>query len=94
MTDYLCRNACCHSWQCLHLEPNATLQEERHPSAMGVGQSKEGFSIFGVFNKCVSPMGKRLLKLWFRRPIINLTVLNDRQASPIWACIQFPLRTL
>ncbi len=29
----------------------------------------------------VSPMGKRLLRLWFRRPIINLTAIKDRQVS-------------
>ena len=46
---------------------------------MGVGQSKEGFSLFGMLNHCVSPMGKRLLKLWFSRPIVNLAVLQDRQ---------------
>ena len=57
------------------------LQEEHHPSAMGIGQSKEGFSVFGIFNQCVSPMGKRLLRLWFRRPIINLTAIKDRQVS-------------
>nr|AKI32383.1 DNA mismatch repair protein MSH5 [Watanabea reniformis] len=56
-------------------------QEEAHPSAMGIGQSKEGFSVFGMMNKCVSPMGKRLLKLWFLRPIINLDVLRERQAA-------------
>lgn len=48
---------------------------------MGIGQSKEGFSVFGIFNQCVSPMGKRLLRLWFRRPIINLTAIRDRQVS-------------
>jgi len=48
---------------------------------MGIGQSKEGFSVFGIFNQCVSPMGKRLLRLWFRRPIINLTAIKDRQVS-------------
>jgi len=48
------------------------MQEERHPSAMGIGQSKEGFSVFGLMNKCVSPMGKRQLRLWFLRPIVNL----------------------
>ncbi|GAB4818643.1 hypothetical protein N2152v2_005689 [Parachlorella kessleri] len=53
-------------------------QEESHPSAMGIGQAKEGFSVFGLLNKCVSPMGKRLLRLWFARPIVNLAVLNDR----------------
>lgn len=42
------------------------------------GQSKEGFSVFGVLNKCVSAPGKRLLRLWFVRPIVNLSVLNDR----------------
>ena len=54
-------------------------QEDRHPSAMGIGQSKEGFSVFGMLNSCVSSMGQRLLRLWFLRPIINLQVLNARQ---------------
>ena len=58
------------------------VQEEQHPSAMGIGQPKEGFSVFGIFNQCVSPMGRRLLRLWFRRPIINLTAIQDRQVSP------------
>ena len=48
---------------------------------MGIGQSKEGFSVFGMLNKCVSPMGRRQLKLWFLRPIVNLDVLNERQAA-------------
>ncbi len=50
------------------------MQEEKHPSAMGIGQSKEGFSVFDLMNKCVSPMGKRQLRLWFLRPIVNLQV--------------------
>lgn len=54
-------------------------QEDHHPSAMGIGQSKEGFSVFGMLNSCVSSMGQRLLRLWFLRPIINLQVLNARQ---------------
>ena len=54
-------------------------QEDKHPSAMGVGQSKEGFSVYGMLNSCVSSMGRRLLKLWFLRPIINLEVLQQRQ---------------
>ena len=49
-------------------------QEERHPSAMGIGGAKEGFSVYGLLNRCVSPMGKRMLRLWFLRPIINLEV--------------------
>lgn len=54
-------------------------QEDRHPSAMGIGQSKEGFSVYGMLNTCASSMGRRLLRLWFLRPIINLEVLNQRQ---------------
>lgn len=54
-------------------------QEDRHPSAMGIGQSKEGFSVYGMLNSCASSMGRKLLRLWFLRPIINLEVLNQRQ---------------
>ena len=49
-------------------------QQEHHPSVMGLGQAKEGLSVFGMLNKCVTPMGRRLLQLWFVRPIINLQV--------------------
>ena len=49
-------------------------QQEHHPSVMGVGQPKEGLSVFGMLNKCVTAMGRRLLQLWFLRPIINLEV--------------------
>eukprot|EP00268_Persea_americana_P019471 TRINITY_DN19974_c0_g1_i17.p1 TRINITY_DN19974_c0_g1~~TRINITY_DN19974_c0_g1_i17.p1 ORF type:complete len:592 (+),score=116.72 TRINITY_DN19974_c0_g1_i17:704-2479(+) len=31
-----------------------------------------------MFNKCVTPMGKRLLRTWFLRPILELEVLNSR----------------
>lgn len=54
-------------------------QEDKHPSAMGIGKSKEGFSVYGMLNSCVSSMGRRLLRLWFLRPIINIDVLNQRQ---------------
>lgn len=57
---------------------------------MGIGQSKEGFSVFGIFNQCVSPQGKRLLRLWFRRPIINLAAIQDRQASICSLSLRFP----
>lgn len=70
------------------------MQEEQHPSAMGVGQSKEGFSIFGMLNKCVSPMGKRLLKLWFSRPIVNLAVLEDRQVGAHLVCQLIALKAI
>ncbi|RXH82842.1 hypothetical protein DVH24_003340 [Malus domestica] len=36
------------------------------------------FSVFGMMNKCVTPMGRRLLRSWFLRPILDLEVLNNR----------------
>ncbi|CAA7399999.1 unnamed protein product [Spirodela intermedia] len=53
-------------------------QIDKHPSHMGIGRAKEGFSVFGIFNKCVTPMGRHLLRTWFLRPILDLGLLNDR----------------
>lgn len=32
----------------------------------------------GCLLPCAAPQGKRLLRLWFARPIVNLAVLEDR----------------
>ncbi|KAL4618976.1 hypothetical protein ACB092_06G049200 [Castanea dentata] len=53
-------------------------QIDKHPSHMGIGRAKEGFSVFGMMNKCVTPMGRRLLRSWFLRPILDLENLNRR----------------
>ncbi|KAK4364257.1 hypothetical protein RND71_015615 [Anisodus tanguticus] len=53
-------------------------QIDKHPSHMGIGRAKEGFSVFGMMNKCVTPMGRRLLRSWFLRPILDLNNLNRR----------------
>ncbi|KAL5730005.1 MutS protein msh5 [Ranunculus cassubicifolius] len=53
-------------------------QIDKHPSHMGIGRAKEGFSVFGMFNKCVTPLGRRLLRNWFLRPILDLDDLNNR----------------
>ncbi|XP_038985237.1 DNA mismatch repair protein MSH5 isoform X3 [Phoenix dactylifera] len=53
-------------------------QVDKHPSHMGIGRAKEGFSVFGMFNKCATPMGRRLLRMWFLRPILDLDILNSR----------------
>ncbi|KAJ7535261.1 hypothetical protein O6H91_12G025400 [Diphasiastrum complanatum] len=53
-------------------------QMDKHPSHMGIGKSKEGFSLFGMLNKCVTPMGHRLLRTWFLKPLMDVNVLNDR----------------
>ncbi|XP_057724377.1 DNA mismatch repair protein MSH5 [Arachis stenosperma] len=56
-------------------------QMDKHPSHMGIGRPKEGFSVFGMMNKCVTLMGRRLLRNWFMRPILDLEVLNYRLNS-------------
>ncbi|KAI4314224.1 hypothetical protein L6164_027157 [Bauhinia variegata] len=53
-------------------------QTDKHPSHMGIGRAKEGFSVFGMMNKCVTPMGRLLLRNWFLRPILDLEILNYR----------------
>ncbi|KAL2472956.1 DNA mismatch repair protein MSH5 [Forsythia ovata] len=53
-------------------------QIDKHPSHMGIGRAKEGFSVYGMMNKCVTPMGRHLLRNWFLRPILNLDKLNSR----------------
>ncbi|WIA22147.1 hypothetical protein OEZ85_004483 [Tetradesmus obliquus] len=53
-------------------------KEEEHPSAMGIGSSKEGASVYGLLQRCVTGMGKRLLRQWFLRPVVQLEVLADR----------------
>ncbi|RDX94352.1 DNA mismatch repair protein MSH5, partial [Mucuna pruriens] len=65
-------------------------QIDKHPSHMGIGRAKEGFSVFGMMNKCVTPMGRRLLRNWFLRPILDLEVLNYRLNSvSIYSLISF-----
>ncbi|KAF4393840.1 hypothetical protein F8388_018331, partial [Cannabis sativa] len=53
-------------------------QTDKHPSHMGIGRAKEGFSVFGMMNKCVTPAGRRLLRNWFLRPILDFDNLNSR----------------
>ncbi|GLT76019.1 hypothetical protein SLA2020_477040 [Shorea laevis] len=53
-------------------------QTDKHPSHMGIGRAKEGFSVFGMMNKCVTPVGRRLLRNWFLRPILELENLRNR----------------
>ncbi|KAL6529464.1 MutS protein msh5 [Orobanche gracilis] len=41
------------------------------------------FSVYGMMNKCVTPMGRRLLRNWFLRPILDLEKLNIRLDTSI-----------
>ncbi|XP_024021664.1 DNA mismatch repair protein MSH5 isoform X4 [Morus notabilis] len=56
-------------------------QTDKHPSHMGIGRAKEGFSVFGMMNKCITPAGRRLLRNWFLRPILDFDNLNSRLSA-------------
>ena len=60
------------------LEALNIFKHESHPSAMGLGQSKEGLSVFGVLNRCVTVGGRRLLRLWFTRPLLDRETIEER----------------
>ncbi|GFP79116.1 DNA mismatch repair protein msh5 [Phtheirospermum japonicum] len=62
-------------------------QTDKHPSHMGIGRAKEGFSVYGMMNKCITPMGRRLLRNWFLRPILDLEKLNSRLDTSIWSLL-------
>ncbi|PSC71954.1 DNA mismatch repair MSH2 [Micractinium conductrix] len=36
------------------------------------------FSLFGLLNKAVTPMGKALLKTWLKQPLTGLAAINER----------------
>lgn len=52
--------------------------EEKHPNVIkGSGRSKEGFSIFSLFDKTKSLPGRERLKNWMKLPFMILIVLNN-----------------
>ena len=54
-------------------------EEKLHPSFVkGIGRSKEGLSIFSLFNKCVTSQGKKLMKNFFLFPSKNYKKINQR----------------
>ncbi|XP_071404011.1 mutS protein homolog 5-like [Pithys albifrons albifrons] len=50
-----------------------------HPSVYKMSSGlKEGFSLYGILNRCRLKWGEKLLRLWLTRPTRNLTELNKR----------------
>lgn len=53
---------------------------ERHPNVIGGrGQSKEGFSLFGIFDRTRSLVGRNRLREVLRKPVRDLEVIEQRQ---------------
>jgi DNA mismatch repair protein MSH2 len=59
---------------CIHLLP---------PSHAGlatvVGGKAHNNSLYGILNQCKTPVGSRLLQIWLRQPLVELTPLQLRQ---------------
>ncbi|KYO19006.1 mutS protein-like protein 5 [Alligator mississippiensis] len=54
-------------------------KSEVHPSVYKLASGlKEGFSLYGILNRCRCKWGEKLLRLWLMRPTRNLTELNKR----------------
>ncbi|KFV20075.1 MutS protein 5, partial [Tauraco erythrolophus] len=50
-----------------------------HPSVYKLSSGlKEGFSLYGILNRCRCKWGEKLLRLWLTRPTRNVTELNKR----------------
>lgn len=61
------------------LKALSIFSQDEHPSRMGIGASKEGFSLYSIISqRCNTPMGRRLLRSWMARPLINLSVTRER----------------
>lgn len=54
---------------------------EHHPlvGARGAGNSKEGFSLYSLLDRTVSKGGKKLLRDWMLKPLMDLTAITARQ---------------
>lgn len=52
--------------------------EENHAN-LHSEKVKEGLSLFGILNQTKTPLGKFLLKSWFQRPSLEISVIKARQ---------------
>ncbi|CAG8440083.1 18808_t:CDS:10 [Acaulospora morrowiae] len=53
-------------------------EDESHPNMHMQARSKEGLSLFGILNNTRTSTGKQLLKQWFLRPTLDLSILDER----------------
>jgi len=68
--------------------------EDFHPSQIkGKGRSKEGFSVFAIFDRTSNTGGRRTLREWFRSPLADAARISSRQDGvelfTIPACVTY-----
>eukprot|EP00752_Nemacystus_decipiens_P013400 g11865.t1 len=62
------------------------MAEEFHPNVIsGKGRSKEGFSVFGLFDQTKSASGRRCLKEWMLKPLHDISAISARQVASSFA---------
>ena len=47
-------------------------------AAPAEGSAAAGFSLYGLLNKCRSPMGRRLLLRWLKQPLVDAAAIEQR----------------
>ena len=53
--------------------------QEEHPSQIaGAARAKEGFSLYGILNRTYSTVGRRQLKRWMLKPVMDCAELERR----------------
>ncbi|KAF9972932.1 MutS protein msh5 [Actinomortierella ambigua] len=61
---------------------DSIFEDESHPNIhSSVRGRKEGLSLFGILNSTRTPQGRHLLRQWFLRPSLDLSVIQGRQQS-------------
>lgn len=59
----------------LNVLPERSSHTQAAPSE---GSTAAGFSLYGLLNKCRSPMGRRLLLRWLKQPLVNSSEIKSR----------------
>lgn len=52
---------------------------EDHPALVqGAGRRKEGFTLLGQFDTCLTTLGRSALRDWFRKPLLDVAAIARR----------------
>ena len=52
--------------------------EDEHHASIHSDKTKEGLSLFGILNATKTRLGRSLMREWFLRPSLSLSVIKDR----------------
>lgn len=76
--DKLCGNV----YPVLFMQARGSVSLRMIPSSLvSKGRSKEGFSVYGLFDRTRSPAGRRCLKEWMLKPLRDVRAIHARQVS-------------